>query len=95
MALENVTQHTDRGAAINELQGLKTAVVAGALAVTNIPVAGISMADTIRSALMFTAGVPSDVTAEVSIPSAGNIQLATTDSTGNQLVVDYFVKPNK
>jgi len=95
MTMESVTPHTDRGAAITELQGLATAVVAGAAAVTNIAVAGMMAVDTIQSVLMFATGVPSDVTADASITSDGNIQLATTVSTGNTLVVSYYAKPVK
>jgi len=87
-----VTPHTDRGNAINELQGLTTAVAAGAGAVTNIAVAGIKLTDTLQSVVMFTAGVPSVVT-DASITSAGNIQCAATVTTGNTLVINYYVKP--
>lgn len=68
---------------------LKTTVVAGTTATTNIAVSGIATSDILRRVLMFAAGVPSDVTAEASITTAGNIQLATTNSTGNTLVVEW------
>ena len=89
MTMEN-TAHA--GHALKELQSLKTEVLDGAAAVTNIAVTGIAVGDTIQSAVMYAAGVPSNVTAEVSITSAGNIQLATTDSTSNKLVVNWFGK---
>jgi hypothetical protein len=76
--------------AIRELQGKATTVVAGAAATTDIAVTGIAVGDTLGSVLMFAAGVPSDVSSEASITSAGNIQLSTTDSTGNQLVVEWY-----
>lgn len=76
-------------AMITELQGLAQAVVAGAAANTNIPVTGIETEDTIVSAVMFTAGVPSVVPA--TITSAGNIR-STSDTTGNTLLVTYFRK---
>lgn len=76
-------------AMIRELQGITQTVVAGAAASTNIPVPGIGAGDTILSAVMFAAGVPSMVPA--SVTSAGNIQ-STTDTTGSQLLVTYFKK---
>lgn len=82
------TAHQDH--AIRELQGKATTVVAGAAATTDIAVAGITMADTLGSVLMFNSGTPSDVTSEASITSDGNIQLDTTNSSGNQLVVEWY-----
>lgn len=76
--------------ALEELQSKTTTVVAGTTADTNIAVAGIKTTDTIGSAIMFTAGVPSDITGTVSITSAGNIQ-STSDTSGNQIVVEYYV----
>ena len=95
MTMERVTEHTDRGAAIVELQGLTTKVGTGTTAATNIAVTGIRTVDTLQSVIMFASGVPSDVTADASITSDGNIQLGTVDSSTNQLVVNYYVKPNK
>lgn len=82
------------GHAIAQLQGITQTVVAGAAAATNIPVAGLNTKDEIVSVIMFTAGAPSDVTADASIPTDGNLQLAS-DSTGNQLMVTYlpYVNP--
>jgi hypothetical protein len=69
---------------------LKTVVVDGAAADTNIPIAGIAVADEIQSVIHYDTGVPADITAEVSITSAGNIQVDTTVTTGNKLVVTYY-----
>lgn len=87
---QNVTQYTVKGKAINEVQAMTQAVVAGTTATTDIAVTGITVADTIVGVIMFAAGVPSDVTSEASVTSAGNIQLSTTNSTGNQLLVTYI-----
>lgn len=92
MALHEVAKDTVKGKAITELQGLTVNVVNGTTAATNIAVSGIALVDTLVSVIMFTAGVPSDVTADASITSAGNIQLATVDSTGNKLQVMWFNK---
>lgn len=92
MTLRSVGFDTVKSQAIKELQRLKTKVVSGAAAATNIALTGIATDDTIQSVVMFAAGVPSDVTAEATVASAGNIQLSTTDSTGNQLVVSFWDK---
>lgn len=84
---------TNKGNAILELQGQTRAVVNGAAAATNIPVTGLGVKDTLFSVVMFAAGVPSDVTADASIASAGNLKLATTNSTGNKLIVEWYKKP--
>ena len=78
--------------AIQELQSLKTVVVAGAAATTNIAIAGIKTTDTLKSAIAFTAGVPSDVKGTTTITSAGNIQ-NSGDTSGKTLIVEYYVKP--
>lgn len=82
----------NQGHAISELQSLTTETAAGAAANANIAVAGIAIGDTLQSVVMFASGVPSIVTSEASVTSAGNIQLTTTVSTGNTLVVNFFVK---
>lgn len=78
-------------AMLKELQGLSIRVVAGAAASTSIAVAGIATEDTILSVVKFSAGVPSDVTADAAIYSAGNIRL-TSDSAGTVLQVFFFNK---
>lgn len=83
----------NQGHAIKELQGKKTSVVTGGAAATDLPMAGVGANDSIGSVIMFASGTPSDVTSEASISSAGNIQLSTTNSTGNQLVVEWYPQP--
>lgn len=95
----------DLVAAIKELQRLSFSVVAGNTATTNIAVTGIATEDTIVAVLR--ADVAADtgtsatgnkvqalsaVTSEASITSAGNIQLSTTDTTGDTLIVVWFNK---
>lgn len=99
MANIKTIERTDRPAKtrakVNEVVGrsnLKTNVGNGAAAVTNIAVAGITTADELQSVIMFASGVPSDVTSEASITSAGNIRLSTTNSTGNKLVINWYDK---
>ena len=80
---------------------LKFTVVNGAAAATNIAVTGIATTDKIVSVvkLDFTLaeGTPntrtwkaSDLTSEASITSAGNIQLSTTNTTGEVLLVFWL-----
>jgi hypothetical protein len=80
--------------ALAQLQALTKSVVDGDTAVTDIPVTGITLGSQLLSVMMFAAGVPSDVTADASITSAGNIQLATVNSTGNKLVVEWVPAPD-
>lgn len=74
----------------------KVSVVNGAAANTNIAISGISLHDRLIEVVEYqppTAGsgstIVGDRTAEASITSAGNIQLSTTDTTGNQLLVRW------
>ena len=80
---------------------LNFTVVNGAAAATNIAVTGIATSDKIVSAvkLDFTLaeGAPntrtweaSDLTSEASITSAGNIQLSTTDTSNEVLLVFWL-----
>lgn len=86
------TETAALAAVLTELQSLKITVVAGTTAVTNIPVALIDSLDTFVSVIRFHSGTPSDVTSQTSVTSTGNIQLATTDTTGDVLLVVWFDK---
>ena len=77
---------------------VKFTVVNGTTATTNIAISGIAATDKIASVvkLDFTLseGTPntrtweaSDLTSEASVTSAGNIQLSTTDTSGEILLV--------
>ncbi len=79
-------------------QVLKFTVVNGAAANSNIAITGIATADKIvgvaKLDFTLTEGTPntrawdaSDLTGEASVTSAGNIQLDTTDTTGEVLLV--------
>ena len=74
---------------LSEIRGLKTVVVDGAAANTNIAVTGLGASDHIQSCVMFAAGVPSIVA--VSAQTAGNIQFASV-TTGNKIVVTFYDK---
>jgi hypothetical protein len=83
--------------AIRELRTYKTAIVTGVAANTNMAIAGLSMDDTILSAIQVAgtvAAAPIDRTAATSITSAGNIQCtaATNGTTGAVLVVTYVTR---
>lgn len=85
-------------AAVSELQGLTIRVVAGAAARTNIAISGLKTTDTIVSVIQLdidTATVRDavDLTTEASIPTTGNLQVRTTVTTGDKLLVVYFSKP--
>jgi len=70
---------------------LKFALVAGDTATTDIAVTGIVTADTLLGCIEFdgTSGAPTDRTSEASITSDGNVQLTTTDTSGDFLLVCY------
>lgn len=65
--------------------------VAGDTATTNIPVTGILTTDTLISVIEVTVTTAAlvDRTAEASITSDGNIQLSTTDTTSDFLLVTW------
>lgn len=66
------------------------ALVSGAAVDTNIAIAGIKTTDEIVAVHHYTAGTSlADVTSEANITSDGNIQLDTTDTSGDQLIVDF------
>ncbi len=77
---------------------VKFTVVNGTTAATNIAISGIATTDKIVSVVKLdftlTEGAPntrtwdaSDLTSEASVTSAGNIQLSTTDTSGEILLV--------
>lgn len=70
---------------------LKLSIVDGAAAATNIAITGIATEDLLVAVIESTtkASIASraDRLSDASITSAGNIQLATTNSTSNQLEV--------
>jgi redox-sensitive bicupin YhaK (pirin superfamily) len=81
--------------AVKELQSLTVKVVAGAAANTNIPVAGLDLDDVIVSVLHFdiATGTVVDVldkSSEAVVLTTGNLQLTTTVTTGDKLVVIFF-----
>lgn len=64
---------------LQELQSRTHVILAGTTAVTQIPLAGIEYTDTVQAVIRFNAGVPSDVTSEVSITdrrAVGTLTLA-------------------
>lgn len=84
-------------------RGVKQQVVAGAAAVTNIALAGVKTTDRIIGVVGFPKVADTgtsatgnklsdcvDLTAEASITSTGNIQLATTNTTTYVLVVTWL-----
>lgn len=83
---------------IRELQQLKIRVAAGAAAATDITVAGIATIDTLVQVLRLDRDAVAaniNLTAhgsEASITAADTIQLSTTDTTGDTLIVVYFDK---
>lgn len=95
----------DLVAAIQELQRLKFSVVSGASNAANIAVSGITTQDTLVAVLRFDVAADTGTSAtgnkvqavggllsEASITSNGNVQLSTTDTTGDTLVVVWFDK---
>lgn len=80
---------------VRELQLKRTVILAGTTATTNIALAGALLGDSIITVLHNSAGVFVDLTAEASITSDGNIQLSTTDTTGDELHVTWTPKPER
>lgn len=77
--------------AIRELQGKQIAVVDGAAVDTNIAIAGITTADTLGAVIRFVTDTPtSNLVDEAAITSDGNIQLSSTNTTGNKLIVEWY-----
>lgn len=72
---------------------VRSAVVAGTTAATNIAVTGITLQDRLVAVVRLdrdgtAANINiSDVQSEASITSNGNIQLSTTNTTGDSLLV--------
>lgn len=72
---------------------IRSAVVAGTTAVTNIAVTGITLQDALVCVMRLNRDATaanidiSSVLSEASITSAGNIQLSTTNTTGDSLLI--------
>lgn len=85
-------------AAVGELQRLKVNVLAGAAADTNIAVSGIKTEDTILTCLRLNRDATAaniditNLTSETAITSDGNIQIDTTVTTGDTLILFWFDK---
>ncbi len=75
---------------------LKVVVVAGTTAAANIAVSGIATTDKIVAVVRVDLDAAAanidvdDLTSEASITSAGNIQLSTTNTTGDKLIVFWL-----
>lgn len=89
---DKVAKDTVKGRAIHAQAGMKPDVLAGAAAATNIAVAGAVVGDVIMGCIHNTAGTLVDVTGEASFTTDGNLQLSTTDTTADQLLL--FWMPN-
>lgn len=83
-------------AAVRELQGLTFNLLDGAAADTNIAVTDIATDDTVVFCIHISTkaaiATMADITSEVVILSAGNIQLTTTSTTSDQLLLIWFNK---
>ncbi len=87
--------------AVRELQRLRQAVVVGAAAATDIPVAGLEAEDSLVSVIELAgpgeaAGTPAavDRTADTTVPADGVIRVAVATNTtvDRRLVVTFFAK---
>ena len=88
VGLANETKTDFNALRIDLANSANFALIAGAGADTNIPIAGIVMADTLLFVLHVTAGAAdADLTSEAAITSDGNIQIDITDTSGDQLIV--------
>jgi hypothetical protein len=72
---------------------LRSATAAGTTAATNIAISGIKTSDVLAAVLLLNRDATAaninigSVLSEASITSDGNIQLSTTNSTGDTLIV--------
>lgn len=95
-------QYSDAAVAAVEFK-LKSNVVAGTTATTNIAISGIATTDRLVAVVRFNVEADtgdnasgdkvadvSDLLSEASITSAGNIQLSTTNTTGDKLLVIWY-----
>ena len=75
---------------------LRFTQAAGAAALRNIRVPGITTDDELIAVqeLAVTTGLPTDRTAEASVSSNGNIQLSTTSTAGDQLIIIWLPAPS-
>ena len=102
-AIKDAVEELQLAAGGGIASAIKSAVVSGAGAATNIAVAGIAVADDIISVIQFNITTDSgtsatgnkvddvtDRTSEATVTSAGNIQLSTTVTTGDKLLVLYL-----
>lgn len=73
------------------LEAVKEEVAAGALPNTNIAVPGILLASSkLMSVIRYVTGVPTaNLLSEATVTSDGNIQLSTTNTTGDALIVKF------
>ena len=96
MALDQITDQTIKGRAINELQSIKSAVLTGTTADTDIPLAGATVKDTTLKSVLrqdATSGVmEAEISADCAITTDGNLQ-CTADTSGKVLVVEFWNKP--
>jgi hypothetical protein len=83
---------------LSQLSRMKFNVLAGTTANTNIAVSGIATDDVLMFCLRLDRDATAanitmaDVTAEVAITSAGNVQLSTTNTTGDSLLLIWCDK---
>ena len=73
-------------------RALNFVVVDGAAVDTNIAISGLMTTDTIVTAIAVNGDNTDNLSDEVSITSAGNIQFGTTATTGRKIMVVYFDK---
>lgn len=93
-SLKDYSKDTVKGELLKRLINKQTQIdseqrlfVAGDTANTDIAVTGLLTTSVLKRVTRSVAGVPSDVTAEAGILTDGNLQLTTTDTTGDVLEV--------
>lgn len=93
--LDQLSKDTLKGRAINELQSLQAIVVAGGGAGADLTATGLKVADsTLAAVLRYVAGVPTaNLLDEASVTADNTLVCATTNTTGNVLVVWFWNKP--
>ena len=98
LELQETATKTAIAKVLAELQNINFFVADGAAAEADITVTGIGLTDTVLAVMNLPVdGNVDDLTvmdvAEVSITAADTIQLSTTATTGDKLLVIYLAKP--
>jgi hypothetical protein len=87
MSIKRVSKETVKGQVLHDLARPRIAVVQGGDAATDLTATGLKAGDHVVSAILLSAGVQSVITDEVTVTADDTIQVATTATTGDEILV--------